>query len=467
MSTLKKYLIVIMLFAMLSACGPAATPEPVQNEPAPVEQKPIDKPATPAEEVAPTDVPVVEEPAIDPVTIQVYYPVAVDAPIAAILNDYIADFQTAYPHITVEAVFSGGYADVQTAIQTTIEGGGTPPALTVLLATSLYDLINADYIAPMDQYVAAMPNGQAYLDDFLPAFMANSYYDGQLWSIPFQRSAVVMYYNMDKFEAAGLQPPTSWASWADAAKALTTTEGTTTNWGLKFSSDWPYWLFQPLAIGSGQNIFVDDCTMAFNDPDVVEAVQFYIDLSKVYGAMPEGVQASWATDTADFSSGSVAMIAHTTGSLTGILNQAQFNFGIMPYPGKTDGTFASVPGGGNFYIMKGAPQEQQDAAWKFIEFITSPELAADYSINTGYIASRFSAFDTPAMQEYTAEVPQALQARDALQYAEAELAIQNLGQVRSIFHNYIQKAFNGEMSAQDAMDAAQAEAETALVPFCQ
>jgi len=117
--------------------------------------------------------------------------------------------------------------------------------------------------------------------------------------------------------------------------------------------------------------------------------------------------------------------------------------------------------------MKGAPQEQQDAAWKFIEFITSPELAADYSINTGYIASRMSAYETAAMKEYTVEVPQALQARDALQYAEAELAIQNLGQVRSIFHNYIQKAFNGEMSAQDAMDAAQAEAEAALVPFCQ
>ena len=37
-------------------------------------------------------------------------------------------------------------------------------------------------------------------------------------------------------------------------------------------------------------------------PKVVEAVQYYIDLSKVYGAMPAGVQASWATDAADFSS---------------------------------------------------------------------------------------------------------------------------------------------------------------------
>jgi sn-glycerol 3-phosphate transport system substrate-binding protein len=458
-------ILVILMVGSVSACAPAIPVEPTQQPAAPVQDQPVatQQPVAPTEaEVVPTEVP-----AMEPVTFQVFYPVAVDAPIAAMLNGYIQQFQAMYPHITVEPVFSGGYADVQTAIQTTIEGGGKPPALAVLLATSLYDLVNADYIAPLDEYVANMENGQAYLDDFLPAFMANSYYDDQLWSIPFQRSAVVLYYNVDIFEDASLQPPTSWQAWGETAKALTVQNGNDTNWGLHFSSDWPYWLFQPLAIGSGQNIFIDDCTVAFNDPKVVEAVQYYIDLSAVYGAMPPGVQATWPTDPADFSSGATAMIAHTTGSLTGILAQSNFTVGIMPYPGKAEGTFASVPGGGNFYVLKDAPQEQKDAAWKFIEFITSPELAADYSIQTGYIASRMSAFETPAMVEYTAKVPQALQARDALQYAQGELAIQNLGQVRTIFHNYIQMAFNGEMTAQAAMDAAQAEADVALEPFCE
>ena len=436
------FVVMAILLLLVSACGTPATTAPTAPAAMPTEAAP------------------------KPVTIQVFYPVAVDAPIAKILNGYIESFHAEYPYITVEPVFSGGYADVQTAIQTTIDGGGKPPALAVLLATSLYDLINADYIAPMDGYVKSMENGDAYMADFLPAFLANSYYQDQLWSIPFQRSAVVLYYNVDMFEAAGLEPPTSWESWAMAAQALTTTDGDATNWGLHFSSDWPYWLFQPLAIGSGQNIFVDDCHVAFNDPKVIEAVQYYIDLSETYGAMPAGVQATWPTDPTDFSSGSTAMIAHTTGSLSQILAQAKFEVGIMAYPGKEEGSYASVPGGGNFYILKGAPQEQQDAAWKFIEFLTSPELAADFSIQTGYIASRTSAYETDALKAYAAKVPQALQARDALQYAEGELAIQDLGEVRGIFHSYIQKAFNGEMSAADAMNAAQAEAEAALVPFC-
>lgn len=451
---------IAILMILVSGCGaPAATTTqaPVAIEPtAPVVESP-----TATEPPAPT----AEAP--EPVTFQIFYPVAVDAPIAKILNGYIEAFQAEYPHITVEPVFSGGYGDVQTAIQTTIDGGGQPPALTVLLATSLYDLINADYIAPLDDYVATMEDGDAYLSDFLPAFLGNSYYDGQLWSIPFQRSAVVLYYNVEMFEAAGLEPPTSWESWATAAEALTVANGDTTNWGLHFSSDWPYWLFQPLAIGSGQNIFVDECHVAFNDPKVIEAVQYYIDLSATHNAMPAGVQASWPTDPADFASGATAMIAHSTGSLSGILAQSKFEVGVMPYPGKAEGTYASVPGGGNFYILKGAPQEQQDAAWKFIEFVTTPEIAADFSTQTGYIASRASAFETEAMKAYVAKVPQALQARDALQYAQAELAIQDLGEVRGIFHSYIQKAFNGEMSAADAMNAAQAEAEAALQPFCQ
>ena len=192
------FAVVLVLGMLLGACAPAPAEEPVQEEAAPVEEE------APAEEAAPAEEE--EEAVMEPVTFQVFYPVAVDAPIAAILNGYIEDFQAEYPHITVEPVFSGGYGDVQTAIQTTIDGGGEPPALGVMLATALYDLINADYISPLDGYIAAMDGGDAYVADFLPAFLANSYYDDQLWSIPFQRSAVVMYYNADMFAAAGLEP---------------------------------------------------------------------------------------------------------------------------------------------------------------------------------------------------------------------------------------------------------------------
>jgi len=443
------WLLLIIVALVVAGCAVSA----------PAEAPPSEAVEAPAEEA--------EAPAAEPVTIQVYYPVAVDAPIAEILKGYIDAFQADNPNITVEPVFSGGYGDVKTAIQTAIDGGGDPPALAVMLATDLYDLINADNIVPMDDYIGGMEDGQAYMDDFFPVFLDNSRYDDKLWSLPFQRSAVVMYYNADLFKENGLEPPDSWQALADAGQALTEKEGDTVNrWGIEWPSGWPYWLFQPLAIGAGQNIIGDsDVEVYFDDPKVIEAVQYYIDLSKEYGVMAEGVQAVWGQAPSDLASGQTAMIVHSTGSLTGLLDQADFEVGVMAVPGKEAGSYATVPGGGNLYIFKGAPQEQQDAAWKFVEFLTQPEIAADFSINTGYIASRQSAYDTDAMQEYTAQVPQALATRDALQNAGAEFSVQNLGEVRNIFHDYLQKAYNGEMTPEEAMAAAQEEAEAALADF--
>ena len=137
---------------------------------------------------------------------------------------------------------------------------------------------------------------------------------------------------------------------------------------------------------------------------MIEAVQFYIDLSKVHGAMPEGVQANWGQAPSDLASGQTAMIVHSTGSLSGLLDQADFELGVMPIPGKEAGTYASVPGGGNLYIMDGVSDAEKAAAWQFIQFLTEPDRVADFSIQTGYIGARQSAYDTEAMQAYLAEV---------------------------------------------------------------
>jgi len=408
-----------------------------------------------------------EEIATGPASIEVYYPVAVDAPIAKILKRYVVVFEKDNPTISVKPVFSGGYGDTKTAVQTTIEGGGKAPAMAVLLATDLYDLINADYIEPLDSYLNVLKDKNGYMDDFFKGFLENSRYDGKVWSLPFQRSAVVMYYNKSLFKNAGLSAPDSWDSWGASAAKLTERSGLQVKrWGIQYPSGWPYWLFQPLAIGAGRNIVGDsDTEVYFNYPEVINAVKFYISLSARYKATPPGVQSIWGAAPTNFASEGTAMIVHSTGSLTGILKQAKFDVGVMPVPGKKKGTYASVPGGGNLYILKKASAEEKKAAFKFALFLTEPQRAADFSINTGYIATRKSAYSTDAMAAYLNKVPQAGSTRDALKYAGRELSVQNLGKVRNIFHKYLQAAFNSKMSPEDAMAKAQTEADAALKEF--
>ena len=65
---------------------------------------------------------------------------------------------------------------------------------------------------------AWMPTRKKWLDGFYPAFMANSHADGKTWSVPFQRSTAIFYYNKAAFQDAGLDPekfPTTWAELAD------------------------------------------------------------------------------------------------------------------------------------------------------------------------------------------------------------------------------------------------------------
>ena len=399
-----------------------------------------------------------------PVEITLAYPVAVDAPITALLKGWSQDFMAKNPDIHVTLVFSGGYPDVKTAVQTAIQGGAKAPTLAVMLATDVYDLVNAKYVDSLDDLVAKAPGGAAFVKDFLPAYMGNSTYKGKLWSLPFQRSAVVLYYNDDLLTAAKIAVPKSWDALGKAAQALTV-DGGKTRWGIEIPTENAYWTFQPLAVGAGKNVYTDDVTVNFNSPEVVDAVQFYLDLSKKYGGTPAGVQVAWGTSTQNFAAGKTAMIVHTTGSLAGILKGAQFKVGVMAVPGKKAGSLASVTGGGNLYLTANHTPEERAAAFAFAQFLLEPSRVAAFSAATGYIPNRTAATATPEYKAWLEKVPQAADAVKALASAGPELATQNLGGVKTIFNKYLQSAFNGSQSPREAMDAAQKEAEKSLADF--
>lgn len=392
------------------------------------------------------------------------YPVAVDAPIAKIMSGYADEFMAANPGVAVKMVYSGGYNDVKTAIQTAVQGKAEAPELAVMLAADIYDLINAQFVESVDELVAKEPAAKKAVADILPAFLGNSYQDGKLYGIPFQRSAVVLYYNKDLFAQNGLKPPADWDELARAAAALTA-DGGKTRWGIEIPTDWPYWVFQPLAIGGGSNVFKSDTETSFDAPAVVDAVRFYNALSAAHKATPSGVQASWGSSTQNFAAGKTAMIIHSSGSLSGILKNARFQVGVMAVPGKSAGKAASVPGGGNIYLTPGHSDAEKKAAIKFAAFLLDPERVSAFSRATGYIPYRKAALDAASWQEYAATVPQAMDIAKAMDAAQAELSTQALAQVRTVFHKYLQAAFNGEMEAAAAMAQAQAEATKILADY--
>ena len=99
---------------------------------------------------------------------------------------------------------------------------------------------------------------------------------------------------------------------------------------------------------------------------------------------------------------------------------------------------------------------------KFIKWITSPGRAAQWGIDTGYVAVRPDAWETAAMKKYVADFPAAAVARDQLQYAVAELSTHDNQRVTKALNDGLQAALTGTKSSTQAMADAQREADRLL-----
>jgi sn-glycerol 3-phosphate transport system substrate-binding protein len=398
--------------------------------------------------------------------ISFYYPVAVGGPITKLIDKMAADFQKDNPNIKVNPVYSGTYQETLVKLITAHKSGNAP-VLSCVLSTDMFTLIDDDVIVPYDNFIKS-DDDKKWLQSFFPAFMQNSQTGGKTWGAPFQRSTVVLYWNKDLFKEAGLDPdkaPANWAEQVAFAQKLTKADGgTTTQWGIQVpSTGFPYWLFQGFSTQAGAILMNQDGNRtAFDKPEVVEALTYWVDLSRKHKVHPTGI-VEWGTTPRDFFERKVAMMWTTTGNLTNVRNNAKFPFGVAMLPaGKRRG---SPTGGGNFHISKSAPQAQQEAAYKFVRWVTTPERAAQWCVDTGYVAVRKDAFDTPVLKKYVEEFPAAAVARDQLEFAVAELSTHENQRVTKALNDGLQAALTGTKSPEQAMKDSQAEAERILARY--
>ena len=400
--------------------------------------------------------------AAEDVSLTLYYPIAVGGPLTGVIDGMIEAFEAENPDVDVTAIYSGNYDDTRVRALSAIQSG-EPAQLSVLFSIDVYDLIEQDLIVPFTDVVGGDAEGQEWLSSFYPALMANGDVNDKVWGIPFQRSTIVLFYNKDKFAEAGLDPenpPKTWDEMTEAAKALTK-DGT---YGLMVpGTGYPYWMFQSFAIQNGIELMNSDGTETyFTDPRAVEALQYWRDLAVEHKVMPEGA-IEWGTLRQAFVEGQTAMMWHTTGNLTAVRNEAQFDFGVAMLPANTQP--GSPTGGGNFYLFKGATEAEQEAAVKLIRFMTAPERAAEWSIATGYVGVSPASYETDALKKYAEEFPQAVVARDQLDHAIAEFSTYETGRVREALSNAVQSVLTGQATAGEALTAAQATAERLLQPY--
>ena len=401
-----------------------------------------------------------------PLHLTFYYPVNVGGDAAKLMEDLCAQYNEENPDVVVEPVYTGNYDDTVTKIQTAIQGG-TPPDVFVSLATQRFTMASTGMAMPLDDLIAADEDGEEYIKDFLPGFMEDSYVDGKIYSIPFQRSTEIMYYNKDLFRAAGLdpeQPPKTWDELVEYAQKLTNDK--TKGVGIALNSGSAQWQFTGFCLQNSKDgkmlMSEDGKKVYFDTPENVEALQFWLDLQNKYKVMAEGI-VQWTDLPTQFLAQEVAMIYHTTGNMANISANADFDFGTCFLPGNRQ--MGAPTGGGNFYIASGISEARQKVAWDFIRFMTDTERAAQWSLDTGYVATRQSCFETDMIKNYYEELPQAKVAYEQIEISRPELTTYNAAEVWRVLNDNIQSAVVGDSTAEEALKNAQKQAEEILADY--
>jgi sn-glycerol 3-phosphate transport system substrate-binding protein len=405
--------------------------------------------------------------AADPVEIDLFFPVPVQGMLANKMKELIDRFNAEQAGVKATAVYTGSYDDTNLKTRAAIKAG-KPPSAVIMSANFVREyVINGD-VDPFDPIIEK--DGKtpaAFFDQFWLALKPNAVVDGKVYGIPYQNSTPLMYYNVEAFKDAGLdpdKPPVTWAEWVEAAKKLVKPNGD--RWGINFPGTYDYcgWITSALVMQNGGQYYNHDYggEVFYNAPSALGALTLLDTLVNKAKVMPPGVSDANACTSAFFA-GRLGMMLLSTGSLSFVREKMQTPYKVAFLPKSVRN--AAPIGGASLILPKGNSPERQAAAWTLINWLISPEIAGEWSRFTGYFAPRKAAYDLPDMQKFIGDHPDAKIALDQLKYAVPWFDTFNTVAVRKAMEDQVQAILSAKTSPTDAAAAAQKAAEELLRPY--
>ena len=346
------------------------------------------------------------------------------------LDAIVNSFNESQDKYEVKAEFQGSYEESLTKLRS-VGGTKDAPAITQVFEVGTKYMIDSGYIEPMQSFIDKDNYDLSQLEENIL-----NYYkvDGELYSMPFNSSTPVMIYNKDAFKAAGLDPekaPETFSEVIDAASKLKTDE----MYG--FSMLTYGWFFEQLVATQG-GLYVNedngrsgDATEAlFNGPEGLNVFNFLDTMNKAGTFGNFGT--NWDDIRAAFSTGKVAMYMDSSAGVAGAIANAPFEIGVayIPHADEVERN-GVVIGGASLWMSKGIAEAEQQAAWEFMKYLTTPEVQAKWHLDTGYFAINPKAYEEENVKEKWAEFPQFKVTVEQLQDTVPGLATQ--GALISVF----------------------------------
>ena len=278
-------------------------------------------------------------------------------------------FQKKYPNIKLEIVPRFDDQKILTAA-----ASRQLPDLLWIGRADLSSWAARGILRPLDEYVQ---KDRYDTGRFYDAAMQDVTYEGKTYGIPQFMTINALYVNLDAFREIGVDgktvEPGNWDKLTEYAQKLTKRSGDKVErWGFdhKMQAGW-LWMWG-LANG-GTFISQDNKKVSFNDPKVVEALDYGIKNYQAQGGFQsyQAFATTWQNDE-QFARGQVAFTLYENWMM-GIIARTvpALNFTIMPMTRRNSKDIISTTGGNAWVITKDA--KEPEAAWEFIKFMNDNE----------------------------------------------------------------------------------------------
>jgi sn-glycerol 3-phosphate transport system substrate-binding protein len=390
-----------------------------------------------------------------------------------------SDFNASQDSCFVEPTFQGSYDDSLNKLRAGLQSNDIPAVIQLFdIATRL--MVDLNVATPVQNFMDAEGFDTS---DFEPNVLAYYTIDGTQYSMPFNTSTPLLYYNKDMFEAAGLDPevpPRTFDEVAEYVAALTQRDesGNVTVSGGAFAI-YGWFVEQLLAVSGAHyadngNGRAGPATEAiFNSPEGVRILQWWKDM---YDAGNFGNFGRATVDTRNaFLAGQTAMIIESTAALRGLLDGSAGKFelgtGWLPRPDEAAfDTSGTIIGGASLWILNGRPQEEQECAWQFIRFLTEPAQQAFWHTESGYFPIRKAGYDEPLAVEWREKYPQFATAVEQLHAAPNNSVTQGaligvFPTARQTVETAIEEVLAGQATPEEALNNAAAAVTQAIADY--
>lgn len=379
------------------------------------------------------------------------------------LTSLAEKFMDKNPNIKLNLQYQGNYRELFEKLMASAKAKQLP-TMTQIYCNRLSWYVDKGLVENLNPYIESEDIGlsQEELDDYPDMFLEDGIWDGNQFAMPFNKSQMVLYYNVDMLEEAGVSVPTTWEEWKEAAEKLTKDtdgDGESDVYGIVFanniSTDIAPWLKQ----AGGMTMSEETDELFFDTPETKETVEFLNSL------MQEKIARTAGEDkypNVPLSQGRAAMCVASTSAISTIEKNTPEDINIFAAPLPAHKTNDQLYYGTNVAVYNTGTPEEKLGAWLFTKFLSEPENTAFLAQNTGYLPVRYSAREIPEYKVYLESAP--LKAVGLESFDIGFQGTRNIGGINAldVLGEELDLVFAGEKSIEDALRDAQERGTRAM-----